>query len=572
MLTVREVLKVLVEVEDSTLGKRAEVLFGDAATLPKIVDDKHVFNFLVFYYPDQKEKLENGYIKECIDSWKRAFSKWRIIYVDVTKCLHLCNFTKICYETGKLDYATDPLRPLFIYFLNSGIYCDWDVYLADNASQTLPIKRPYFVGKDNKNNLASGQFIWNQVARSNVNFLKWFWKYNKLTDWQTCSDVTVLREAIKEKKVLIEGVNVDQTTSHFGRITKPIFEGKKYTYSVDRRLLDKELVTTFSKESLPAFIKYISEKQLIGKLTSNYKEAESYILFSDNRRYESENKGNDFLHQQVKRMNVIVEEYTGLSGRYTVEDASNMPIKEDNDNPIYNFFIFTFKDDAPDYLQTGYRKLCIDSWKKAFPKWRLIYVSVEECRKFCHWTDIAYERKSYPTDPLRPLILAYFNNAIYCDQDVYITSDARKVLAFNALCGVGQYCCSGTFVWNRFKGNDEFLKWYHLYDDLNDPKDEYTDVHVLLSGITDGLVNIPEINTEHVCNHLAGLWLAIRDNNKYCISDEIIPDIEMTCSFNKESKEAFLQYIEDKSIAHPEYKELYTEDLKEAERFIYFVD
>ena len=228
--------------------------------------------------------------------------------------------------------------------------------------------------------------------------------------------------------------------------------------------------------------------------------------------------------------------------------AIKEPSKDLEGYNIYTFIIFTYPDDSPDYLTSGFRKMCIDSWKKAFPRMRIVYIDVSQCIDICEWTRKHYIRKSFPTDPLRPLFLSFLSNGIYCDVDVYLRSDSRDSLMLNLNSFIGKYGCSGTFLWNKLGYNSKLLDMYHVYDKYKDLPEEktITDCEVFARN-RNFLKSIYVMNTETICNHFASIWLNIRDNKPFIISfDENLKGKKVWAKFSKESYETFIQYCKDK--------------------------
>ena len=244
--------------------------------------------------------------------------------------------------------------------------------------------------------------------------------------------------------------------------------------------------------------------------------------------------------------------------------AAKLPVKDLNGFFIYNFLMFTYPNDKPDYLKTGFRKLCIDSWHIAFPRMRIIYVDVSKCLGLSPFTDFYFERKSYPTDPLRILFLSRLNRAIYCDTDVYLRSDARDHLPLECKCFVGAWGCSGTFLYNKKRNNKKFIKWFKVYNKIPLDAKEYKCTDAIVYCRNKKALKIPEVNTTNICNHFSNIWIYIRDEIPFFLSDKENREINNRVSFSKECYTAFIYYLKNKGW----YDKYVKEDAKDYIRFV----
>ena len=267
---------------------------------------------------------------------------------------------------------------------------------------------------------------------------------------------------------------------------------------------------------------------------------------------------------KIKNLNVIVEE-NGVKTPMTFEEVTKL-----ESDKTFSFIIFTYPDDPPDFFTKGYRKMCIDSWKVAFPLYRLIYIDVNQCRLFCKWTNITYKMKSYPNDALRPLFLSYIKNSIHCDTDVYLIKDTKKLLPLTSYdCFVGQWGCSGTWLFNRKANNEELLKWYHLYDDFDTFEQGDTDVMVLLKGLNHNKLSIKEYNTVTVANHMAQMFCHYRDKKQFTLAFDMLENKKCVYTYSKECYDCFLVYLREKeNYREDSYLELLND---EADDYILFI-
>ena len=267
--------------------------------------------------------------------------------------------------------------------------------------------------------------------------------------------------------------------------------------------------------------------------------------------------------EKIKDFIVTVEENDTVK-KMTFEEASNL-----DTNDTYNFLVFTFPEDPENFFSTGFRKDCIDSWKAAFPKMRIIKVNVRDCIHLNKWVSESYHAKSYPNDCLRPLFLGYLNNGIYCDADVFLIKNAKKELPLTSYeCFVGQYSCSGTFLFNKNKGNPEMEKWFHLYDKFETFDRVFTDCMTYLDGRDRGELNVPEFDTCGIANHLAGVFLNIRDKIPFTMAFNMQEDKKCSAVFSKECYDTMLKYLNEKAVNNPEYKTLLQDDAKEYFLFV----
>lgn len=226
--------------------------------------------------------------------------------------------------------------------------------------------------------------------------------------------------------------------------------------------------------------------------------------------------------------------------------ASEMPSKDKEGYNIYNFIVFTYPSDG-DYLKTGFRKMCIDSWHIAFSRIRIIYIDVSKCLDLCKWTEIYYVRKSYPTDPLRPLFLSFLDNGIYCDTDVFLHPKTRDLLPLCQGFFVGEYGCSGTFLWNKEKNNQHFMKWFEIYNEMEPDPEDYLNTDCEVFSRFKRTIDVPDLYTRYICNHFSLIWVNIRDNKPFKIKFQHAVGKEIMCaSFCKESYYAFMQYCKEK--------------------------
>ena len=136
------------------------------------------------------------------------------------------------------------------------------------------------------------------------------------------------------------------------------------------------------------------------------------------------------------------------------------------ETPI-NFITFSYQDQK-NYLNNSVARMCMDSWKRAFPNLNIINIDVtEEIANMNEFSKFAYNQnlKSYTTDPLRLYYVNQYDNCVYCDIDVVIISsyinDLIKLLNSNNELIIWS---TGTFTWNKHKNNQKYIKFYNFYN------------------------------------------------------------------------------------------------------------
>lgn len=213
----------------------------------------------------------------------------------------------------------------------------------------------------------------------------------------------------------------------------------------------------------------------------------------------------------------------------------------------FNFLLFFFPNDNG-YYEKPYIKECISSWKRVFPKSRLINVPIFEAQGLSKWSMITYHRKNFPTDSLRVLLASHLNNCFYVDTDVFLTN--RLELPLKKDCFVLQGC-SGTMLWNRNKGNKKLLKWFEKYEEVADfilknsenriemdrLIDDYGDIRMYQK--YGAALKIPSENIKAGVNHFSNIYPYMRD--KKTVGIAINPKGSIA-SFEIESLYAFSLY------------------------------
>ena len=106
------------------------------------------------------------------------------------------------------------------------------------------------------------------------------------------------------------------------------------------------------------------------------------------------------------------------------------------ETPI-NFIVFNANIDKKNLYNGPIARMCMDSWKRAFPNLNIINIDVtEEIANMNEFSKFYYKKgaKSYATDPLRLYYVSQYDNCVYCDTDVYIKDVSRIIEIGRASC------------------------------------------------------------------------------------------------------------------------------------------
>ena len=124
------------------------------------------------------------------------------------------------------------------------------------------------------------------------------------------------------------------------------------------------------------------------------------------------------------------------------------------ETPI-NFIVFNANIDKKNLYNGPIARMCMDSWKRAFPNLNIINIDVTEeithINEFCEFC-YSHNVKSFITDPLRLYYMNQYDNCVYCDYDVILYDFNSIIDLMNKKdCFIIQQ--TGTFIWNRYKNN-----------------------------------------------------------------------------------------------------------------------
>ena len=136
------------------------------------------------------------------------------------------------------------------------------------------------------------------------------------------------------------------------------------------------------------------------------------------------------------------------------------------ETPI-NFITFSYQDQK-NYLNNSVARMCMDSWKIAFPNLNIINIDVtEEIANMNEFSKFCYSNgaKSYTTDPLRLYYVNQYDNCVYCDTDVYIKDISVIIDLMN---NNNEFIIhqSGMFTWNKYRNNQKYKDYYKQYNKL----------------------------------------------------------------------------------------------------------
>lgn len=225
-------------------------------------------------------------------------------------------------------------------------------------------------------------------------------------------------------------------------------------------------------------------------------------------------------------------------------------IKLPTPNDYFNFLLFFFPSDNG-YYEKPYIKECISSWKRVFPKSRLINVPIFEAQGLSKWSMVTYRRRNFPTDSLRILFAAHLKNCLYLDTDVYLTHrfemPKQDCFVLND--------CSGTMLFNRKKNNKKLLKWFDKYEEtadyiLKNSEDRVTQDHLIDEHGDLAMyhkfgknLKIPSLDFRHGVNHFSMIYPYMRDKKNLGIA---INPRGSVVSFEVEALYAFSLYCLDR--------------------------
>jgi hypothetical protein len=157
--------------DDSNLMEAVEMPFSEVLKLPSFRGEgrgrKPIYNFICFTFGvNDYNYYEKGFIKICLESWKKRFPLSRYIFINVEDCFEVSLWSKFLCSKKLRSFATDSLRLYFTSLLDNCFYFDTDIYVLDDAK--FPLKENEFI-IDN----TSGQGIWNK-KRNNKRIKEWF--------------------------------------------------------------------------------------------------------------------------------------------------------------------------------------------------------------------------------------------------------------------------------------------------------------------------------------------------------------------------------------------------------------
>ena len=226
----------------------------------------------------------------------------------------------------------------------------------------------------------------------------------------------------------------------------------------------------------------------------------------------------------------------------------------------FTIILFDFLD-TPGYYRKKYINDCQNSWLRVLKNVRFLTILVnDEVMNLSKWSQRCNGNHKFISDSLRVYFVNQFNNAIYLDTDVYLTSQFDITpLVFNNDCFIIDNC-TGTFLYNKKKNNEVLEDFWNFYNEVLSLEDSFYDNGDLIAyekftkyRAEKGLMTINSIKIPKSIVHFSCFYPWIRDKERIVLilekwARETTAYKKNLKSFPLESFWPLIHYLDDKEI------------------------